>query len=160
MAGPIIIQSYPVPTKNQVQLQFSSIRLDIRGVYFPFFTEIEYTDTTDPGEARGASPFPMGTTLGEYKANGSITVHLRRREEFFNIIDPTNIGYQSVFFPMQAQYQEYGWDQVITDEVQGCRIIGLGTTHSAGNGVLVSKHPMYVTLVKPNGRNPLPGIPA
>jgi hypothetical protein len=159
MGQPVIIQSYPVPTKNQIQLQFASIQLALRGTKFRYFTEIEYTDSTEPGEARGASPYPMGTTIGEYKANGSITIHLRQRETFFNIIDPNNTGYQAQFFPLTCQYQEYGWDEVYTDDLPACRITGLGHTFSAGNGVLMSKHPMYITLIKPNGRLPLPGIP-
>jgi hypothetical protein len=155
-----IVQQYPTPGRDNVQLQQASINLAIKGKEFPYFVDVEYTAAVDSGDARGASPFSMGLTLGEYKASGNITVHLKKDEEFKELIAPGKGPHLAVFFDLTVQYQEFGWDQVITDRLIGCKLSGEGKTHAAGNGVLVVKYPMTIQLIIPNDRPPLPGIVA
>ena len=80
-----VLTVYP-PTWNMQQLQFANIQLALEGTYFNFFNEFEYSDSVDIEEGRGNSPYPMGTTQGQYKANGSISVQLAMREQFLNIV--------------------------------------------------------------------------
>ena len=155
-----IVQQFPTPGRDNVQLQFSSINLAIKGKDFPYFVDVEYTATNDSGEARGASPFSMGKTLGEYKASGNVSVQLKKAEDFLELIAPGKGPHLAQFFDLTVQYQEFGWDQVLSDRLIGCKLSGEGKTHSAGNGVLVVKYPMTIEVIIPNGRPPLPGIVA
>jgi len=155
----LTIRKWPAPTKNGVQLQFSSIDLGIAGVYFPWITEISYDPTLEPGEARGASPFAMGVTLGEYKVTASLTIHRIHRDRFFNIVkgQGPGAGYMDKFFPITVTKQEFGWNQVETD-VMDARITGAGHEFSTGNGVLLVKIPLYTPYVIMNGLHPISGV--
>lgn len=158
MPKTVVVRRWPTPTRNNVQLQFSSIDLGLRGVYFPWVSEISYTQTLEPGDARGTSPYTMGYTLGELKANGSITVQRIYRERFIQIVEQGSAGFMDKLFPIQVQYQEVGWDSVETDELEGCRIQESGHDYQAGSGVLMTKFPLIVSFVKLNGHIPLAGI--
>lgn len=152
------VRRWPSPSRNDIQLQFSSIDLGIRGNYFPWVNEISYDMTLDPGEARGTSPYPMGVTLGEIKANGSLTIHRIYREQFLNFVEQNQKGFMQQFFPVQVTVQEFGWSQTETDEFDA-RIVGMSHEFTAGNNVLQSKFPLYIPgLIKANGHQPTDGI--
>ena len=155
----LTIRKWPAPTKNGIQLQFSSIDLGIVGSYFPWVTEISYDPTLEPGEARGASPFPMGVTLGEYKVTASLTIHRIHRQRLFELVKGVGpgAGVFDKFFPITVTYQEFGWDSVETD-VFSARMTGAGHEFSTGNGVLLVKIPLYVPYVIMNGMHPLSGM--
>lgn len=158
MATPTnVVRRWPTPTKNSIQLQFSSIDFGVRGIYFPWIGEVSYEMNLEPGEARGASPLPMGVTLGELKANASISVQRVYRERFFNIVEQGFPGFMDKFFPVQVAVQEFGWNKTETDEFDA-RVTGMGHEYTAGNGVLMVKFPLYVPFVKPNGHVPFAGI--
>lgn len=162
----VVIQTFP-PAMNGQQLQFANINLAMEGVYFNFFTELEYSWTVDVEEGRGASPFPMGTTAGMYKASGSITVQLAYREAFEAIVaqfSPDRNSISDAILSFQAQWQaRAGINQiqapVFTDELIGCRIISSGISGSSGPGVMVVKYGLYIALVRDNGRAALAGLP-
>lgn len=170
-----VLQTYP-PLYNGRALQMSDLALAIAGVYFPFITELEYSDTCEVAEARGISPYAMGTTTGEYRANGSISVQLLYRKTFLEIlagqagqtpaiegVGAVGRSFMDVTFALNCQYQlralpgqpEY---PLITDQVLGCRITGGGMTLSTGNGVLVEKFPLYVGLIIRDGFIPVSGL--
>ena len=163
MPAPTVVTQWPISMMNGVQLQFSSIALAIDGTYFPWITEVSYEQSLDPGEARGTSPYPMGVTLGEYKASGSLTVHRAHREEFLSLVEgyimsQTGLpGFMSGFFPVMVTYQEIGWPQVEIDTFFA-RITGLHSDGSTGNGVLLTKFPLYIPIVNTAGHVPTPGV--
>lgn len=152
-----VVRRWPTPTRNTVQLQFSSIDFNIRGTYFPWISEISYDMTLEPGEARGTSPIVMGYTLGELKANGSISIQRVMRERFFNLLEQGIPGFMDKWAPYQVQCQEVGWDTVETDEMTA-RVSGAGHDFSAGNGVLMTKFPLTLPFFSPNGHVPFQGI--
>lgn len=152
-----VVRRWPTPTRNTVQLQFSSIDFSIRGVYFPWISGLSYDMTLEPGEARGTSPIVMGYTLGELKANGSVEVQRIYRERYFNILEGGVPGYMDKWAPYQVSVQEFGWDFVETDEMTA-RISGSGHDFSAGNGVLMTKFPLTLPFYTANGHVPFQGI--
>ena len=160
-----VLQVYPA-TWNMQQLQFANIQLAVEGVYFNFFNEIEYSDSVDVEEGRGASPYPMGTTTGQYKASGSISVQLWMREAFLSIIQrlsPDGTSIYDAVFNVQAQWQHRSSPSqlqppVFTDELYGCRLTSAGISGSSGPGVMVVKYAMNVQLIRHNGRLPLAGL--
>lgn len=161
----VILTAYP-PAHNMQQLQFANIQLAIEGVYFPFFNELEYSDSVDVEEGRGASPYPMGTTTGQYKANGSISVQLAMREQFLALITPLSPDGNSIYdavFNLQAQWQHRAsptqiQPPVFTDEIIACRLLGSGITGSSSPGMMVVKYQMNIQLIRHNGRLPLAGL--
>lgn len=155
---PTIVKRWPIPTMNSRQLQFASIDFNVRGVLFPWIGEVSYDQNLDPGEARGTSPLPMGVTLGELKANASISVQRIYREQFLNRIEKGVPGFMDKFFPIAVQYKEIGWPQVETDSFIA-RITGTGHDYSAGNGVLMVKFPLYTPFIILNGHVPFQGMP-
>lgn len=129
----------------------------LRGVYFPWIGEISYEMTLDPGEARGTSPYPMGVTMGELKANASVTIQRVYRERFINIFEQGVPGFMTKFAPIQVVTQEQGLPTVEIDSFDA-RITGTSHDFSAGNNALMTKFPLYVPFVKINGHVPVPGI--
>lgn len=154
-----IVKSYDIPTKNDRQLQFASITLNVNGNQFTRATEISYEWTLDVGEARGLSPFPMGTTVGEYKCSGSITVQRIYREQFVEFIRQGSTGFADKVFNVEVTTQEFEVPNVETDFLQGCRLTGGSQDYSTGNAVLLTRFPLYIAIIYPNGRAPIQGIP-
>ncbi len=160
-----VLQTYP-PAHNGQQMQFANINFAMEGMRFPFFQSIDYTDNVDIEEGRGASPFPMGTTTGSYKASGSIEVQLAYREMFEATLAQFSPDRNSTFdavFNIQCQWQaRAGINQiqapVFTDELLGCRITSAGISGSSGPGVMVVKYSLYIAIIKRNGRLPLAGL--
>lgn len=165
MASNAVIQQYPANYASN-QFQYSNLALNILGTYFPWLTEVEYSDTCDVAEGRGVSPYPMGTTLGEYKASGSLSVQLAYVEEFRKTIAQNSPGGRSLYdsvFDITVSYQHRAALNtpplpVFTDTLKGCRLTGSGMTMSSGNGVLTVKFPLYVGVVFWNGYNPVAGL--
>jgi hypothetical protein len=165
MAQNAVYQQYPSNYAG-LQYQFSNIALGILGTYFPFIVSLSYSDTNDVAEGRGVSPYPMGTTLGEYKATGNIEVQKLYNEQFQALIAAQSPGGNSLYdaiFPITVQYQlrtPPGVPQapVVTDTLNGCRLTGQGIDLSAGNGVLTVKYPLYIAIIFWNGRQPLAGL--
>ena len=107
MAQNAVYQQYPANYAG-LQYQFSNIQLGILGTYFPFIVSLSYSDTNDVAEGRGVSPYPMGTTLGEYKATGNIEVQKLYNEQFQALIAAQSPGGNSLYdaiFPITVQYQ-------------------------------------------------------
>lgn len=165
MASNAVLQQYPANYASS-QFQYSNLQLAILGQYFPYLTEVEYTDTNDVAEGRGISPYPMGTTLGEYKASGSVSVQLAYVNQFRALIaqqSPDGTSLYDAVFDITAQYQHRAPTgtpplPVLTDTLKGCRITGGGLTMSAGNGVLTVKYPLYIGVIVWNGYYPIAGL--
>ena len=88
MASNSVYQQYP-GNMSSFQYQYSNLALSFASAptqYFPYLTSVNYSDTNDVVEARGISPYPMGTTTGNAKFTGSIGVQLSMREQFMKII--------------------------------------------------------------------------
>lgn len=161
-----VLQQYPSNYPG-MQYQFSNIQIGLLGTYFPFVMSLSYSDTNDIAEGRGVSPYPMGTTLGEYKAQGSIEVQKLYNEQFLNLIaaqSPAGNSIYDAIFDITVQYQlrvPQGLPQppVTTDVLKACRLTGQSQDLSSGNGVLSVKYQVYVALITWGGRLPIADMP-
>lgn len=169
MASNSVFQTYPANYAS-VQYQYSNVQISISsapGVYFPFIMSVSYSDSLDIAEGRGVSPYPMGTTLGQYTAQGSIEVQKAYSEQFLSIIaagSPDNNSLYDNIFQLNVQYQirvPVGQTPipVVQDVLSGCRLKGQSQDLSAGNSVITTKWDMYVALIQWNGRLPVAGLP-
>jgi len=128
---------------------------------------VEYSDTNDVAEGRGISPYPMGTTLGEYKATGSLEIQRAYSEQFLAIIaaqSPDGNSLYDTIFDITAAYQirvPQGQQPIPVqqDVLRGCRLTGQAQSLSVGNNVLSVKFSLYVALIIWSGRLPLAGLP-
>lgn len=165
MAQNSVFQQYPQPFAG-FQYQYSNIQINLQGRYFPWVSSVSYSDTNDVAEARGVSPYPMGTTLGEYKASGSLEIHKLYNKDFLDILaslSPDGKSIYDVIFSINVQYQLRPANgqvaaPVVTDVLQGCRITGQGQDMSAGNAVLTVKHSLYIALIQWSGYLPIAGL--
>lgn len=169
MASNSVYQTYPQPY-GSMQYQYSNVQISLSsapGVFFPFIVSVDYSDTCDVAEGRGVSPYPQGTTLGEYKASGSLEIQKLYNEQFLAIVAKNSPGGNSIndaLFDITIAYQlrtppGINPVPVVQDVLRGCRITGQSQTLSAGNSVLTVKHALYVALIVWNGRLPLAGLP-
>jgi hypothetical protein len=161
-----LVTTFP-PSYAQVQLQFANILLNVNGVPFQAFPEIEYSDNVDVEEGKGASPYSMGRTVGQYKAQGSISVQLRERDRFLSLVSqlsPDGNSIYDAFFPIQVSWQIRTGPNIpptppLMDELSFCSLGGAGVTGSTGPGVMVCKFPLHVGLIRWSGKTPLAGLP-
>lgn len=169
MAQNSVYQTYPQPY-GSMQYQYSNVQISLSsapGVFFPFIVSVDYSDTNAVAEGRGVSPYPMGTTLGEYTATASIEVQKLYNEQFLAIVakgSPSQNSIYDAIFDVSISYQlrtppGINPVPVVQDVLRGCRITGQSQTLSAGNSVLTVKHSLYVALIVWNGRLPLAGLP-
>jgi hypothetical protein len=107
----------------------------------------------------------MGLTLGEYKANGSITIITHRVDEFLDIIDPERIGYMDAVFDLQATTGEPGRGRgqsairPRTHTLSNCRLTAQNSDWSTGNAALTTVLPLYIHMILWDGRPPYQGVP-
>ena len=136
-----VVQKYP-PRFNSLQLQFANMALSFGGTtYFTNLSEVAYSDTCEKGEARGISPLPMGVTQGEYKAQGSFSVHLIAWPDLQKILasqSPDGNSIYDAMFDISIQWAAKaspGQPQpaVQTHVLQSCFITGTDLSSSAGN---------------------------
>ena len=144
------------PAINGKYPQYSKIEYDINGVHnFRGVTEINYSDSCEPGEARGNRQIILGTTDGEYKAEGSMTMHKRHAQELINDIGH---GFYLVSFPIVVVYDMNDGLGLIRDTLEGVRLKKNDQGHKQGPEALVTKFDLFVTLIRWNGISPVPEI--
>ena len=161
-----VVQKYP-PRFNSLQLQFANMALSFGGTtYFTNLSEVAYSDTCEKGEARGISPLPMGVTQGEYKAQGSFSVHLIAWPDLQKILasqSPDGNSIYDAMFDISIQWAAKaspGQPQpaVQTHVLQSCFITGTDLSSSAGNAPVMVKCTLYVPYISWNGYLPLSGV--
>lgn len=111
--------------------------------------EINYTDSLEPGEVRANHAQILGSTRGEYKAEGSLALFL---PQFKILVDFLGDGFGEKVFTLVVNYRMKGMD-MITDTVQACRIKKPDASQSAGADPLERKLDLHVQgPIKWNGK--------
>lgn len=139
---------------NGIVYDYSSITIVVNGVPYPGITEINYSDTLEPGILRGTSAFMRGRTRGMYEAEASFTM----AKEDYNVLIKALVtlgggiaGFMEVPFLISVSYAE-ATAALINDTVEGCRIKHNENSHSAGNSDgLVQKADLSVFRIGWNG---------
>ena len=102
--------------------------------------EINYSDSLEPGERRGTSPYVTETTRGEYSAECDFTLSL---EDGAILIAALGNGFMEQRFQIVNSYAEEGSD-TITDTLSKLRITGVELTSSRGGGPIMRKFTCHV----------------
>jgi hypothetical protein len=133
---------------------FADIELNIDGdVVDKGFTELNYSHGLEPGIAKGAQAAPLGDTVGEYSADGSVTMHMRTWQR---ILEKLGDGYMAKRFDITVNYRNADGLGMITDTLTGCRFKKSESGHSQGTDPLMKKLDLHINRVKEGGKNPLP----
>lgn len=134
------------PLINGVVYDHSSIEINIKGVRFLQCTEIEYSDTLEPGKLRGAAAKVLATTRGEYSAEGSFSLS---KQDGQQLISDLGQGFKAKSFPVTLNYAEAGMD-FITDTLRGCRITKVEAS-SSGTDATMLKFSIHIMNILWNG---------
>jgi hypothetical protein len=139
---------------NGVTHDSSSITATINSKPYSDITEISYSDSLEPGILQGVGdPYIRARTRGQYKAEASFTI----AKSTFELIKSELValgagGFAEATFPVTVIYRASVTDPIITDIVEGCRIMKVENSHSAGNSdALVVKIDLSVVRIRWNG---------
>lgn len=140
------------PRINGMEYDYSCIELNILNLVLKGYEEISYSHDCEPGEGRGTHQQALGTTPGEYKAEGSVTILL---SDYHELLSAVGTGYMLVTFPISVTYGN-DFTPLVTDTLHGCRIKKVEKQHQKGNEPLKVKLDLYVAQVDENGIKPIP----
>lgn len=120
-------------------------------------TEISYSDNLEPGILQGTGVYMRGRTRGQYKAEASVTFGKGAFEALKKSLIATGRGgLYEVHFLITVTYRASGEGEIITDLIEGCRIMRQENSHSAGNSdALTTKIDLSVFRIKWNGVYPV-----
>lgn len=132
---------------------YSSITIAIAGTPYTGVTEISYSDNLEPGELYGTGPYILGLSRGKYKADASFTMAKKDFESVKRALVATGGGgFGEAPFVITVAYRETFDVDIISDTVEGCRIMKQENSHSSGSAdPLVVKVDLSVFRIAWNG---------
>lgn len=141
------------PLINGRYPQYSNIEFNIAGNKdFRGITEINFSDGCEPGEVRGNKTIRLGTTDGEYKAEGSMTMHVRHLDELLKILGPQ---YYLTTFEIALVYDMNDGLGLIDRTLEGVRLKKLDENPKQGTEALMVKVDLDITKILRNGLEPV-----
>jgi hypothetical protein len=130
------------PVINGHVYDHSSVEINIMGTIFTGVKEISYSDELEPGEARGTRPNALGFTVGEHKAEGSMTVYLA---DWRGMLQRMGNGWGKTPINITVNYtDEFG--DTITDRLRQVRISKREKSSSAGADPIEVKLDLKILL--------------
>lgn len=123
------------PLVNGRYHQFADVVLNLDGESLRGVTAIEYSDSNERGEVRGAARQALGWTAGEYKAEGSIEL---LRPQFDELLVRVGPRFYDVTFTITVTYGAHGLPLTM-DELVRCFFKNRGNSHSPGTDALKVK---------------------
>lgn len=143
------------PDVNGLKPDWSSVEINVPGLgIFTGVTEITYSDNLEPGSVKGTAANDIGTTRGEYSAEGSITMNLQDHRDLVTKIGP---GFMETFFTIVVSYDE-GDGDIIVDTIVGVRLMSNEGGGSQGSDPSQRSSDLYVNRIKWNGVDPIQNI--
>lgn len=144
------------PLVNGKRHSFASVELTVvnggDSRTFRNIKAITYSSTLEPGVERGASPFILGDTVGDYEAEGSMEFsNLDAARDFLAFLGD---GYMVKKFQITVSYAAQGSD-THTDDLLGCRIKGHESGGEQGPDPLTEVFPLFITEIRPDGLRPV-----
>lgn len=133
--------------------QYDNLEIVINGIPYQGITEINYSDTLEPGILRGTSVYMRGRTRGSYEAEASFTIAKADFEAVkAALISLGKGGFGEVEFLISVSYAE-PTSPLINDTIEGCRIKHQENSHSSGNSDgLVTKVDLSVFRIGWDGK--------
>ncbi len=140
------------PLINGAYPDYSRVTITLDDMdFFEGITSISYSDSCEPGKARGMQQQILGDTPGEYDCEGSMEMHLQHAQTF---MDRLAEGAYNTKFGIVVSYEtnEGGsGSRYITDSLVGCRVKKYDMSHKSGSDPLSVKLDLFVTYILWNG---------
>lgn len=116
------------------------------------FAAIDWDDSLEPGKVRGTGPHIIGRTVGEYDANGSMTMYYSKSVEFQRALAEINPKIGLVVFDLLVQWSPIaGEGETYTVKLVGCRLAGRQVSSAPGTDATQKVMPLSVVRVEENG---------
>jgi hypothetical protein len=135
------------PKINGHVFDFSSIELTANGQIFLGVTEINSTQSLEPGIIRGTSAQKIGRTRGEYDSTGSMSMYL---EDFREFIAGLGDGYGEVSWDATITFSTPGTTTRVT-KLLGCRITTDAEEASQSTDGLVTAFDIDIMQIEKDG---------
>lgn len=136
--------SIKYPLINGHRYSAVSCEFTISGLRLLGIQEMNYSDSLEPGEIRGTTPYPIGTTAGMYKAEGDMSMP---ELEWNVLMAKLGNGYGEIPQIIQIIMAESGV-QANKHELVGCRIkkVGHGFKVDSSDALMVKidLRPSYI----------------
>lgn len=136
------------PTINGLDYDFATVDVKLNGAEYMRVKDFSFSDDMEPGLGWGTSVEYVAETLGQYKANGSITLYLASAKIFR---DALGDGYGAVHFDIVANFAPPG-APIITIEAVGCRVKKDDNSGSAGSDPLAEKFDLHIRKIQRDGK--------
>lgn len=147
---PLVNGNYPDWSQIDIVLPAPAPRLT--GVWC---TKLSYKHSSKKGEATGTTAQVLGLTPGEYRAEGSMTLHKRAASVFRRALGE---GYMAKQFRIDCHYNMNDGAGVISDYLRGVSITDVGNDHSQGSEALSETFDLYILVLLLDGMKPLPNM--
>jgi len=140
------------PNINGREYSHASITVKAKGQKV-YAKEVNYNDSLEPAEKRANAPQALGRTLGEYKADGSLTLFKAEADQLIALL---GTGFMAVSFDIEVEYREEGMP-FTKDLLRGCRIKKKGAK-SSGNDPNEVSFDLHIMYILHNGIAPIPDL--
>lgn len=127
---------------------FTSLKLFKESERYYDFTEANYKNTMERGEAWGSGRELIGYTRGRLKPEGNLKFHIDEWAKFRDSLGP---GYMDKVFPLTVIHSEPGDETIHTDELEGCRIGEVDKQNSEGTDPTMVTVPIAFTRLTEDG---------
>lgn len=150
------IQEYPLINGQMVSWAEIAIPLEIydaASFKTADFASIDFSDKLEGAKVRGTGPRVQGRTVGEYDADGSISMYYDKYIAFqaaLNAIKPNQIGLVPFDIPVSWTPLD-GIGTVHTAKLVACRIAGRGVSASPGPDAIVVTLPLSIMHLELDG---------
>ncbi len=139
---------------NGHKFGWASVTLNVDDFEEDDVVEINHKWMTERGKVRGKGTRVKGYTRGEDDVEGDITVNkaayhkllTRLKEKYGKIADAS--------FTITISSSETGEDEIITEELIGCRLAGGEAAVKQGTDGLTVKIPLHIMSYTSNGVDP------
>jgi len=137
-----------LPTINGYAYDFSTISISLSGKTFSGINSISYSDGVERTKIYGTGPKPIGTTRGQYSADGSLEFYKHEFDRFASSV--TNL--YDVTFDITVTYKTPG-QQITYDKLVGCKIDKVENSGSTGSDGLMVPITLTVMDIIRNGKS-------
>lgn len=150
------------PLVNGVRHDWASIELHVAGQIIIGRKSITYSRKRTRAMVEGASPDPLGKTLGRNVYAADIELYLAEYNALQDLLSQAaaaiggvnGSGYGDIAFPIQVMYQSRGFD-MITDTLIGCTMDSTDVSHSVSTDGLSRKFDLNPIKILFNGLDDL-----
>jgi hypothetical protein len=144
------------PLINGLRYDYSSAKFMFNGKRYSGIKSLSYKHSVDPGKVRGTRSQVIGTTRGEYNAEGSFEMYKAEYLDFIKDLTVGNTkGYLESFFDFTAVYEEMPSSRLVNDVGRGCRLTSAENSHSEGSDGLFVRCDILIMYLIEDGNFPL-----